>query len=81
VATLCTVNISISSVSHCVTRITAVLAAAAAAAVSAAVAVVDSQQLLQQQSSSSIMTKQHCDELGKHANLDWSVNMFALTNL
>jgi len=80
VATLCTVNISISSVSHCVTRITAVLAAAAAA-VSAAVAVVDSQQLLQQQSSSSIMTKQHCDELGKHANLDWSVNMFALTNL
>ena len=79
-ATLCTVNISISSVSHCVTRITAVLAAAAAA-VSAAVAVVDSQQLLQQQSSSSIMTKQHCDELGKHANLDWSVNMFALTNL
>jgi len=80
VATLCTVNISISSVSHCVTRITAVLAAAAAA-VSAAVAVVDSQQLLQQQSSSSIMTKQHCDELGKHADLDWSVNMFALTNL
>ena len=79
-ATLCTVNISISSVSHCVTRITAVLAAAAAA-VSAAVAVVDSQQLLQQQSSSSIMTKQHCDELGKHADLDWSVNMFALTNL
>ena len=56
-AALCTVNVSVSSVSHCVPRITAALpAAAAAAAVPAALAAMVSQLLLQQ------TQQQHNDE-------------------